>query len=206
VEAAPVDATPAEDAPSSARSSYSTSGSSVASYLRAGSNGTSATLTVRVPEDAKVFVNGVATTSTGAERRYVSRGLKQGESYTYQVKVEIVRDGKTLEEVKEVQLQTGENAKLAFDMDASDVETTLTVQVPEDAKVTLSGSQTESTGALRTFTTKNLPSGSIWKDYTIQVSIERDGQTLTKSQTIDLVAGEEKSLSFDFATEAVASR
>lgn len=163
-------------------------------------------LTVRVPEDAKVFVNGAATKSTGTERRYVSRGLKSGESYTYQVKVEVIRDGKTLEEVKEVKLQTGENASLAFDLNEADVETTLTVQVPEDAKVTLSGSETETTGTSRTFTTKNLPAGSIWKDYTVQVSVERHGQTVTKSQTIDLVAGEEKAISFDFATESVASR
>ena len=186
--------------------SYSTSGTSVATYAKAKTSGSSAMLTVRVPQDAKVFVNGSATKSTGTERRYVSRGLKSGESYTYQVKVEVVRDGKTLEEVKEVKLQTGENASLAFDLNDADVETTLTVQVPEDAKVTLSGSQTESTGTSRTFTTKNLQSGSTWKDYTVQVSIERDGQTLTKSQTIDLAAGEAKSLNFDFETEAVASR
>ncbi len=43
----------------------------------------SAMLTVSVPADARVFVNGHATTSTGETRTYISRNLRPGATYTY---------------------------------------------------------------------------------------------------------------------------
>ena len=55
-------------------------------------------LTVSVPADAKVFVNGMATTSTGTTRQYVSRGLASGYSYSYEIRVEVTRDGRIVEE------------------------------------------------------------------------------------------------------------
>jgi hypothetical protein len=48
----------------------------------------------------------------------------------------VVRDGKTVEQVKTVNLRAGETAKVAFDFPADDAAaTSLTVHVPADAKV-----------------------------------------------------------------------
>ena len=53
----------------------------------------SALLTVSVPADARVLVNGVPTRSTGDVRRYVSRNLNPGFSYTYEVTTEATVNG-----------------------------------------------------------------------------------------------------------------
>ena len=37
-----------------------------------------------------------------------------------------------------------------------------------------------------------------WKDYTIEVSVERDGKVLTQSKKLDLVAGETYAMNFEF--------
>ena len=93
-------------------------------------------LAVSVPEDAKIFVNGNATTSTGADRSYVSRNLQNGMNYSYEVRAEVIRDGKTVEQVKTVNVRAGETARLAFDFSAAAAtETALTLHVPADAKV-----------------------------------------------------------------------
>ncbi len=165
------------------------------------------TLTVNVPADAKVYVNGQATTSTGAARSYVSRGLRNGFKYAYEVRAQVVRDGRTIEEVKTIELRAGEVSRLAFDLNAAEaVATTLTLKVPEDAKVTLAGAQTITTGSVRTFSTTQLADGQTWSDYVVQVTWERDGQTFAKEQTITLNAGDNRTLEFGLDGAKVASR
>jgi uncharacterized protein (TIGR03000 family) len=73
-------------------------------------------LTVRVPADAKVFVNGLETKSTGPERNYISRGLKAGSTYKYEVRAVVERGGKQLEDVRVVYLTAGSSEDLAFDL------------------------------------------------------------------------------------------
>ena len=71
-------------------------------------------LTVWVPYDAKVTINGMATKSTGSRRQFVSYDLKEGFSYKYEVKAEVVRDGKIVEDNKSVILTAGSNTAVAF--------------------------------------------------------------------------------------------
>ena len=164
-------------------------------------------LSVNVPEDAKVFVNGLATTSTGADRQYVSRDLQSGFNYTYEVKAEVVRDGKTVEQVKQVNLRAGQTAELAFDFPATEqLETSLTVRVPAGAKVYLAGNPTKAQGEVRVFRTTGLSTGKNWSDYTVRVELEQDGRTVTKEKTISLQAGESQELTFDFEEDRVAVR
>lgn len=75
-------------------------------------------LSLWVPEDATVFVNGYQTKSTGNHRQYISNGLKPGLSYTYEVRVVVVRDGKPLEETRTVNLVGGQRSALAFSFSA----------------------------------------------------------------------------------------
>ena len=81
--------------------------------------GNSGLLTVWVPYDAKVSVNGMATNSTGSRRQYVSYGLKPGFSYTYEIKAEVVRDGADgkptiVEDVRTITLTAGQKTSVAF--------------------------------------------------------------------------------------------
>ncbi len=74
----------------------------------------SALLTVWVPYDAKVTVNGLATRSAGSRRVFVSHGLKPGFSYRYDVHAEVVRDGQIQEENQTVVLTAGQKESVAF--------------------------------------------------------------------------------------------
>jgi uncharacterized protein (TIGR03000 family) len=170
---------------------------------------------VKVPTDAKVFVNGRQTTSTGMDREFISRDLEAGARYNYEVRAEFARDGKPVTETKTVQLTAGQSAGVDF-TDASpsvqtaavtEPKTTLIVRVPEDAKLFLAGHETRSTGSVREFSTSRLPSGTEWNTYAIRAVIERDGQPQVREENITLKAGEsrEVTISFDaLANERVA--
>jgi uncharacterized protein (TIGR03000 family) len=163
-------------------------------------------LAVSVPDDAKIFVNGQATSSTGGQRQYVSRGLQSGYNYSYEVRAEAVRGGRTVEQVKKINLRAGETANLAFDFPAVEsLETSLTVHVPAEAKVYLAGNPTKASGETRIFRTTGLTSGKAWESYTIRVELERGGRTLTKEESITVKAGESQELRFDFEGDQVAS-
>ena len=75
-------------------------------------------LTIVVPADAKVFINGHQTRSIGTHREYVSYGLQSGLTYRYEVRAEVVRDGKTVEDTREVFLTAGSREGVAFDFAA----------------------------------------------------------------------------------------
>jgi len=79
-------------------------------------------LTIYVPYDAKVFINGLETRTTGSRRQYVSYGLLPGYRYKYEVRVELVRDGKILEETKVVYLTPGAKEALAFGFNIQSAE------------------------------------------------------------------------------------
>jgi len=71
-------------------------------------------LTIYVPYDAKVTINDLLTHSKGSRRRYVSYGLQPGFSYKYEVRAEIVRDGRRVEEKRTVVLAAGDHQTVAF--------------------------------------------------------------------------------------------
>ncbi|MEY4177021.1 MAG: hypothetical protein RLY70_595 [Planctomycetota bacterium] len=196
-EAAPADAAPA---PAPAPGDALPAPASGASY-RAGK----AMILVNVPADAKVFVNGMATTSQGEQRSFVSRGLSSGYRYTYEVKVQAKRDGQVVEQVKTVQLRSGENADLAFDLPKGAMETSLTVHVPADAKVFLGGNETTATGTVRTFSTSSLPEGQEWANYKVRIEFERNGEVVSREETVSLKAGDDRTLRFDLDSEKIAN-
>lgn len=172
-----------------------------------------AILTVAVPADARVFVNDEATQSEGPVRQYISQGLREGYSYTYVVRVEQMVDGEKITDVKEVRLRAGSTERLVFDLPEANekvasnpAETVLTLVVPEDAQVTLAGNATKVTGNVRTYRTTRLSPGEQWDNYTVRVTVNRDGRELSKEQTISLRGGSEEKLAFEFSDTELASR
>ena len=165
-------------------------------------------LIVSVPADAQVTVNGRLTTTTGTVRRFVSRGLQPGARYSYDVEVTTTRNGEPVTETKTVELTSGKNADLAFSFSgdnkeqlaqaAEPVRTTLVVNLPADAKLTLAGRDSNSTGKVREFTTTKLAPGTEWTNYVVHAEITRDGQVVTKEETLSLKAGDSRNLTFNF--------
>ncbi len=165
----------------------------------------SATLSVKVPADAKVFVNDRPTTSTGTDREYISHDLAPGARYNYNVRAEFERDGKPVTETKSIQLTAGQTANLDFagaeevhTAEATDTRTTLIVRLPEDAKLFLAGHETKATGDVREFSTTRLPNGAQWQTYAIKAVIDRDGHQEVREQTIELAAGESREVTINF--------
>ncbi|MCC7334965.1 MAG: TIGR03000 domain-containing protein [Pirellulaceae bacterium] len=164
-------------------------------------------LTVAVPNGAKVYVNDNETTSSGVVRKFVSRGLQAGKQYRFEVRAEMVNaDGKLMTEEKTLVVSAGEEQQVQFAFAEQDsrVETAITLNLPEGAKVTLAGNVTKATGEARTFRTSRLKSGEFWDDYEIEVEYQGE----VKRQAIRLVGGDKLQLSFDFdsPTSTLAAR
>ncbi|HEY3392282.1 MAG TPA: TIGR03000 domain-containing protein, partial [Lacipirellulaceae bacterium] len=83
-------------------------------------------------------------------------------------------------------------------------KTRLTLHVPADAVVTLAGVPTKQTGEVRQYTTTRLASGQVWDDYTVVVSLERNGQTLREERTLRLTGGQAQELSIEFDNQQLA--
>ena len=167
-----------------------------------------AVLNLRLPKDASVFVNGRLTSTPGSFRSYVSRNLKPGKTYNYEVRAEVEREGKKLSRTKVIQLVAGNNKtfNMSFDGDQAPI-TSVTLFVPENAKVSLGGVETDAKGAMRYFSTTKLANGEAWEDYRVLVSVEVDGKTVQRERVINVNAGDSVNLRFDFDAEGqIASR
>jgi uncharacterized protein (TIGR03000 family) len=81
----------------------------------AASLATPAKVLVSLPADATLSIDGHATTSTTAQRTFVSPALEAGKDYQYTLKVEMVRDGKSVTESKTVVVRAGETTEVSFD-------------------------------------------------------------------------------------------
>jgi len=73
-----------------------------------------ALVTVYVPADAEVFLDGAPTTETGAERRFVTPPLTVGAKYSYSIRARWQQDGQTVEQTRKVPVTGGANVSVDF--------------------------------------------------------------------------------------------
>jgi uncharacterized protein (TIGR03000 family) len=73
-----------------------------------------ARITIDVPEDAKLYIDGQLTKATSTRRTFQTPNLKAGSLYFYDVRVEIVRNGKVVSDSQRVILRPGEEATATF--------------------------------------------------------------------------------------------
>jgi uncharacterized protein (TIGR03000 family) len=79
-------------------------------------------LTLHVPAEAKVTLAGKATKQGGEIRRYSTNALPAGQAWQdYTVHVELVRDGKTLTQDRQITLTGGTAQELSIDFGGSQV-------------------------------------------------------------------------------------
>jgi uncharacterized protein (TIGR03000 family) len=175
----------------------SSTGRAVSNTVTASNTATElASLDVQVPEQAVVYIGKYRTKSTGSQRRYAYQNLQPGKVVHCQVRAEIAVEGKKIQETKRVELRAGAVSSLVFDF--RNIETSLTLRVPADAKVYLGNAEREGTGAVRVFKSKKLAIGEKVTDYPVRVSVSRNGRWIHKEQRISLHSGESKTLSFRF--------
>jgi uncharacterized protein (TIGR03000 family) len=73
-----------------------------------------ATILVNLPADARLSVDGVATTSTSERRTFNTPALPVGEQFQYTLRAEILRDGRTIVETQQVNVRGGEETVVDF--------------------------------------------------------------------------------------------
>jgi uncharacterized protein (TIGR03000 family) len=73
-----------------------------------------ASLTVIVPADAQVFLDGDPTTETGSERRFITPPLEVGGRYTYTIRARWQQDGQTMEQTRKVPVTGGADLSVDF--------------------------------------------------------------------------------------------
>lgn len=73
-----------------------------------------ARLIVQVPAGARLFIDEQQMKSTSERRTFVTPVLQPGRTYYYEVRAEIVRDGRTVSENQRVILRPGEIARASF--------------------------------------------------------------------------------------------
>lgn len=79
-----------------------------------------ARLIVEVPADAKVYIDDHAMKTESERRTFQTPALDAGQTYYYEVRAEVERDGKTISTMKRVLLRAGEEARADFKgMDAT---------------------------------------------------------------------------------------
>lgn len=101
----------------------------VAPPAKPGSDGSpmGANLKFTVPADTKLFVDGKPVAGTGTERTFYTPPLAAGQKFFYDVKAELVVDGKTVTDEKRVIVEAGANVTETFPKLVAAVATPTTV-------------------------------------------------------------------------------
>jgi uncharacterized protein (TIGR03000 family) len=77
--------------------------------------GMPATILVTLPADAKLTIDGAPTQSTTAKRWFVTPPLGEG-NYVYVLKASFVRDGKSINVERKVNVQAGKETVVSLDL------------------------------------------------------------------------------------------
>jgi len=71
-------------------------------------------LVVKLPEDARLFVDDTPCTLSSSTRAFDTPELKPGQKYFYTLRAEVTRDGRKVTESKRVTFGAGEEAVVEF--------------------------------------------------------------------------------------------
>ena len=86
-----------------------------------------AILTITVPADAKLYVDGQLTDGEGTTRQFHTPSLQPGQTYYYEMKAEVEIDGDVKSQTKRVLVESGANLSESFDDLEEAVEKTMSI-------------------------------------------------------------------------------
>jgi len=73
-----------------------------------------ARLVVRLPADAQLYIDDNLMKSSSAQRTFVTPLLRPGQTYFYDLRADVIRDGKTVSLTRRVLLRPGDAVEAAF--------------------------------------------------------------------------------------------
>lgn len=82
--------------------------------------GNEATIIVHLPADATLTIDGEATRSRSNLRTFITPSLEQGKTYTYTLRAEMNRDGRTQHVKKTVDVRAGQPTEVTMPFDNAD--------------------------------------------------------------------------------------
>jgi uncharacterized protein (TIGR03000 family) len=166
-----------------------------------------ATVVIKAPTDAKVYVDGQETTRSAAEETFTTPALELGRAYQYTFKAEAVRDGKTVTLTRRVEVQAGRQSQVDFgELAAPAAVAKVTVYISDDAKLYVDGVLCPLDSATRSFETPKLEPGRQYF-YTVKAEAVRDGRPQSESRRIFVEAGKQTTVDFrNLATVQAARR
>jgi uncharacterized protein (TIGR03000 family) len=154
-----------------------------------------AQVVVNLPADAKLFANGQLTALTSSERSFVSPVLEQGREYQYSLKVEYVRDGRTITDAQVVKVRPGDVSRVEFADVSATAASTIKVTIPEGAKLFVDNQFRELPSGTKEFKTPLLVKGSEYF-YNFRAELTIDGKKQEQTQRVVFKAGELVSVDF----------
>jgi len=78
------------------------------------SQSNSAALTIKLPPDAKLYVDNVACPLTSDTRSFATPKLQTGQQYYYVLRADVVRNGETMTQSQKVLLTAGQQVTVEF--------------------------------------------------------------------------------------------
>ena len=161
-------------------------------------------VTVLVPPDARLSVNGVPCPLTGRRRSFESPPFAPGRRYTYTLRAEAARGGNTVVKTRRVELRAGGAIEEDFtglfppqDLPAPRPgRCRVTVVLPADARLFVDNVPCPLTSGRRSFETPPLPAGRRFF-YMLRAEVSRGGAVRTRSQKVLVEAGKDVTVRFD---------
>src|SRR5262249_35192024 len=131
---------------------------------------TQATVVVKLPADATLFVDGERANLTSDTRSFVTPSLEADRDYVYTMKVEATRNGEVVTRTERVLVHAGRTTRVDFGelnakavarnaQEAADAPARITVKLPADARLFVDDVACPLTSAERTFDTPRLEAG-----------------------------------------------
>lgn len=186
-----------------------------------------ASVTIRAPYDAEVWVQDQKLNQTGEEYKFLSPILPANRTFTYDVRASWVEDGQKVTSRQFVNVRAGDRKSVLFiegssssstdresqsapqasteNKDANATTARIEMHVPSDAQVWIEGKKMTSAGELRRFVSPPLTAGQNYK-YDIRVSWQENGREVSKDRQVSLRAGEHKQLIFSPSSDEKTDR
>jgi uncharacterized protein (TIGR03000 family) len=168
-----------------------------------------ATVTIGVPDEAALFVNGQRVSMNAATQSFDTPALTPGRTYHYTMKAVAVRGGDVVSESKRVTVRAGETVRVAFRglkvQEPAASVSRLTVKLPADAKLYVDGVRCPLTTATRTFDTPDLEQGRKYT-YTLKAEVVRNGRAVSEIKNVLVQAGKKVNVEFRLAPDQAARR
>jgi uncharacterized protein (TIGR03000 family) len=174
---------------------------------RQSSLGNAARLVVKGPTDIRISVNGYETRRTSSEQGFITPALEPGQTYSYDVKAEATREGRTVVVRQKVKVQAGQESVADFselNVPAED-KAQVTVLLPAKAALYIDGVRCPLTTERRTFSTPALEPRRTYT-YLLRAELQQEGQRYTQNRRVVVEAGKAVTVEMNNLAVQSASR